>query len=322
MKTKKILMKKFNWEDGRGVWPVCLTPFTEQDEIDWSAFEELVEFYIQSGVRGLFINCLSSEVFQLSAEERLEAARQVVKMVNGRIGVVSGANFGETLDDQASSLARFQETGVDAAVALVSLLPSSEDLGAQLLALARQAPGKLGVYECPVPKHWLLNPGEVSSLAQSGRYVFFKETSRKMPVYAQKLAAAHGSPLWVYQANLQCLKESIDLGGPGFCGIIANVCPELTAMACSPDQYTVGDRCRITGAIYAALIAVGSYLINEYYPLTAKYILQQRGLKLSLASRIKPADSFPLEKRRELDKFLDGFDYQHPSLRQMQTRTE
>ena len=37
-----------------GVWPVMLTPFTAKGEVDTEALTALVDWYIDSGVKGLF----------------------------------------------------------------------------------------------------------------------------------------------------------------------------------------------------------------------------------------------------------------------------
>ena len=39
-----------------GVWPVMLTPFTEEGQVDYPALERLIEWYIDNGVSGLFAN--------------------------------------------------------------------------------------------------------------------------------------------------------------------------------------------------------------------------------------------------------------------------
>ena len=53
----------------KGLYPVMLTPFNDDYSIDINALEELTEFYIKAGAEGLFANCLSSEMFQLTSEE-------------------------------------------------------------------------------------------------------------------------------------------------------------------------------------------------------------------------------------------------------------
>ena len=60
-----------------GVWPVMLTPFTEENQVDYAALKELVEWYIKNGVDGLFAVCQSSEMFKLTLKERVTAAAKV-----------------------------------------------------------------------------------------------------------------------------------------------------------------------------------------------------------------------------------------------------
>ena len=52
-----------------GVWPVMLTPFTEDGRIDYNALEHLVNWYIDKGCDGLFAVCQSSEMYYLTLEE-------------------------------------------------------------------------------------------------------------------------------------------------------------------------------------------------------------------------------------------------------------
>lgn len=67
--------RKFN----NGVWPVMLTPFTDDNEVDYGSLEKLVNWYIENGVAGLFADCQSSEMFYLSLEERVKIASFVKK---------------------------------------------------------------------------------------------------------------------------------------------------------------------------------------------------------------------------------------------------
>jgi 4-hydroxy-tetrahydrodipicolinate synthase len=45
-----------------GIMPVMLTPFTEQNEIDWAGLQRLVEWYISHGADALFAVAQSSEM--------------------------------------------------------------------------------------------------------------------------------------------------------------------------------------------------------------------------------------------------------------------
>ena len=56
------------------IWPVMLTPFTEEGAVDFDSLERLIAWYEKGGVSGLFAVCQSSEMFSLSLRERLEIA--------------------------------------------------------------------------------------------------------------------------------------------------------------------------------------------------------------------------------------------------------
>ncbi len=54
--------------------PVMITPFNLKAKIDFDMVERLVDFYLAAGVSGFFANCLSSEMYSISEDERLESS--------------------------------------------------------------------------------------------------------------------------------------------------------------------------------------------------------------------------------------------------------
>ena len=55
-----------------GVYPTMVTPYTEDNKIDYVALKQLIDWYAERSVAGLFAICQSSEIFFLSFEEKLE----------------------------------------------------------------------------------------------------------------------------------------------------------------------------------------------------------------------------------------------------------
>ncbi len=90
----------------QGFIPVMLTPFTENGEIDFEGLTQLTEFYLEAGAAGLFANCLSSEMFELTEEERLAITQHVVKVTDGRVPVVATGTFGGPIAQQANFVER------------------------------------------------------------------------------------------------------------------------------------------------------------------------------------------------------------------------
>lgn len=71
----------------RGVFPILVTPFDDDSQIDQDSLRSLVEFNLGSGVHGLGV-ALGSEVFKLTEAERELVTRVVVDQVRGRVPVV------------------------------------------------------------------------------------------------------------------------------------------------------------------------------------------------------------------------------------------
>ena len=59
-----------------------ITPFDSHGHVDYAALEALTDWYVDSGVAGLFAVCLSSEMFNLTDRERLSIAKAVYRRPN------------------------------------------------------------------------------------------------------------------------------------------------------------------------------------------------------------------------------------------------
>lgn len=79
-----------NSVDWRGYWPACPTPFKENGDLDLDSFAQLIEWYLERGMHGLFVNGTTGEWFSQSHSERKMVVEAVLQQVAGRIPVVVG----------------------------------------------------------------------------------------------------------------------------------------------------------------------------------------------------------------------------------------
>src|SRR3982751_6964280 len=107
--------------------PVMITPFNLKAKVDFDAVSRLVDFYLASGVKGFFANCLSSEMYSISEDERLELTSHIVRYVNGRVPVVATGSFGLTLEDKAEFTKQIYDTGIDAVILITGHYANVED---------------------------------------------------------------------------------------------------------------------------------------------------------------------------------------------------
>lgn len=272
-----------------GVWPVMLTPFTANGAIDWRGLDALVEWYLAEGVAGLFAVCLSSEMYELTPEERSRLAEHVLARVAGRVPVVVGGMIGGSTDTKAEWARTVTDAGAAAAAVIVNQLAaqdaSPEAWQTEMARLLDLAPGvDFGLYECPVPYHRLLTVAEVRWCAGTGRFLFMKETSATLAVLQDKLAAAAGTRLSIYNAHSPTLLPTLRKGAAGCSNIAANLYPGLFAWLCRHWEEDPGRARQLQQALSLADPAV-----RLGYPLRAKRFLAQRGLPIGPHCRVETA---------------------------------
>ncbi len=284
-----------------GAWPILLTGFDEHNKLDLPAVGALLDFYDELGIPGVLALGQASEMLLLNDVERFAIAEFVANHPRRNLTIATVANFGATLPDQARSLERVFDLGVDVVVVALALLPSPRDLGEQLLELTRMvAPElRLGIYEIPEPEHRLLNAEEVGAVAASGRYYFMKETSRDPAAFSAKVKAAAGTNLKIFQANLQALPPTMEAGSAGFCGWMPIVAPELCAQVC--ELSLPADLRKLA---HDKLVAFNDVMVAHGFPASAKHILAGRGLAIQPCSRASAARKFFEIDSTALDRYI------------------
>src|SRR5215213_8000310 len=107
--------------------PVMITPFDLKAKVDLGVVSALIDFYLAAGVKGFFANCLSSEMFSISEDERLELTKHVVDTVNGRVPVVATGSFGLTIEDKAEFTKKIFDTGISAVILITGHYANVDD---------------------------------------------------------------------------------------------------------------------------------------------------------------------------------------------------
>lgn len=198
-----------------GSWPVMLTPFTEDNKIDYDGLKELVDWYIKNGVSGMFAVCQSSEMFYLSLEERVKYAAKTVEFAAGRVPVIASGHVSDKIEDQITELNEIAKTGVDAVILITNRLAKEDEDDSVWIEnckkiLENMDPNvPLGFYECPYPYKRLLTPETISWCASTGRFYFLKDTCCDIAQIRKKLEVIEGSNLKLYNANTTTLLESM-----------------------------------------------------------------------------------------------------------------
>ena len=283
-----------------------LTPFQESGAIDVPGLDRLTDFYLESGAAGLFANCLSSEMYELTDAERLSVTKQVVERVVGQVPVVSTGTFGGPIEQQADFVKRIYDTGVQAVIVITSQLVSADESDAvlldrmhQLMDLTEGIP--LGMYECPVPYKRLISSAMLVDLLPTGRLIYHKDTSLDADEVSRRLMVAQGYNFGLYDAYMVNAVSSLRAGAAGLCCIQGNIFPELVTWLCAhfDDSERQDDVARLQQFFTGCMD-----LVHTAYPTIAKYSLYQQGLPISLYTRRRVEPLTPA-LRADMDNLLN-----------------
>lgn len=255
------------------VWPVMLTPMNWDRTIDWAGVDRLTDWYIDAGITGLFTNSRSSEVEFLSPDERVKLAERVVKRADGRAAVVATGSYGASATEEIESIKKIADVGADAVVLLTNHLGSQARSEAewtgQLEAIVEGTGDiPLGFYECPTPWKRLVPANVFGWAARTGRFVFHKDLTFNANDMKDKIEAAKGTPLRIYNGEITSTYQSIIAGAHGHSGLASTCNPRLMLWLCA-NAHLNDDRVRQVQRI----MSVFERAIELGYPSSLKQLL-------------------------------------------------
>lgn len=291
--------------------PVMLMPFNLDKSIDYQALRQLIEYYLAAGAEGLFANCLSSEMFDLSKEEMLASVAFIVEQVGGRVPIVATGTFQEPIPAQAAFVKQIYATGIDCVIVISSLMASENDSEEtfrdnvrQLLALTENIP--LGFYECPIPYKRLIQADFLGELVQAGRVTYHKDTSLQiLDVKAKIEAAANHADFGLFDAYMGHAVETLQAGSAGLSCIQGNYFPELIVWLCK--HYD-------NPADASKVIRVQQFLSDNMdvmhyaYPATAKLFLHKMNLSIGTTIRRTDVEEMDQGVMANIDKLKIDYD--------------
>ena len=290
--------------------PVMITPFNLKAKVDLDVVSVLIDFYLAAGVKGFFANCLSSEMFSITEDERLELTKHIVEYVNGRVPIVATGSFGLTIEDKAEFTKRIYNTGVDAVIMITGHFAKVDEDDDALLRnfdkmfrLTGNIP--LGMYECPAPYKRIIGADVFKKILSADRMVYHKDTSITHENVKAKLDILKetGNKLEFYDAHTPNAMFSLQQGAKGMSSISGNFYPEI--MVWMTENANDPSKKDEVVWLQSELTKVDP-LIHAAYPMSAKYFLQKRGLPVRTISRATAFQLTP-EQRKVLDDIHDSF---------------
>lgn len=205
-----------------------VTPFTEKEEVDFSALDVLVDFHLENGTNAILVNGTTGESPTVSLEEFDKITKHVVKRVKGRIPILAGTGSNNT--EQAiikSQIAKYN--GVDGLLVVSPYYNKPTDKGIKNyfgdIALSTSLP--IIMYNVPGRTGSNMSINLILELAKKHKNIIgIKEASGNME-RIMNLINQSSSDFKVYSGDDSLALGSVLMGGNGCISVVANQIPKV-----------------------------------------------------------------------------------------------
>ena len=213
--------------DLRGLGVALITPFKEDDSVDYEALSLLVQFHLENGTDYIVALGTTAETPTLSKSEKMDVVRFIVGQVNGKIPVVMGLG-GNNTADLVNGLKNTDFSGISAILSVTPYYnkPTQEGLYQHYCVLSQASPLPIILYNVPGRTGVNMTAETTLRLARDcDNIIAVKEASGDL---AQIKAVIDGAPegFDVISGDDAITTDVISLGGVGVISVFANAYPK------------------------------------------------------------------------------------------------
>ena len=258
----------------RGTYTAIITPFTTANQIDWSAFERLIEQQIAAGITGLVFVGTTGESPTLTHDEHREILRWSVRTVNGRCQVIHGTGSNNTRESiELATVA--DEAGADAHLVINPYYnkPTQEGLFRHFTAVADATDLPVIMYNIKSRTATNLETDTLLRLAKHRNIVGVKEASGDM---AQIMDVIRRTPddFAVLSGDDALTLPLMACGGHGVISVVSNCLPRtMTTFT----HHCLAGRWDEARAAFYALLDIMHLTMVETNPIPIKFIMHALG---------------------------------------------
>ncbi|MDF2511795.1 MAG: dapA [Herbinix sp.] len=213
----------------KGAGVAIITPFTQENEVDFDKLGELIEYQIAEGTDSIIICGTTGEASTLSHEEHLECIRYTVEKVAKRVPVVAGT--GSNATDTAIYLSQEAEKyGADGLLLVTPYYNKATQKGliAHFTAVAEAVNIPMILYNVPGRTGCNITPATVAALVKNVKNIVgIKEASGNIAQVAEIMQLT-GGKIDLYSGNDDMIVPVMSLGGQGVISVLSNIAPKDT----------------------------------------------------------------------------------------------
>jgi 4-hydroxy-tetrahydrodipicolinate synthase len=288
----------------RGTFTAVVTPF-RNGEIDFAAFEKLIEAQIAAGITGIVAVGTTGESPTLTHDEKHAVIERTIKIANGRCQVIAGAGTNSTRDSiEATKFA--EKAGADGALLVAPYYnkPSQEGLFRHFKSIADATKLPVMLYNIPGRCVVDIGPDTVIRLADACRnIVSIKEASGSVDRVAE-LRRRLPNEFTILSGDDGLTLPFMSVGAAGVVSVFSNLFPsELCALvrACESSDFKSAE------TLHRKMGPLFKDLFIEPNPVPVKTALAWRGV-ISAEVRLPLCEMAEANQKR-LRQTLEQFEH-------------
>lgn len=261
----------------RGLGVALITPFYEDGSVDFEALAGLVSFQLENGTDYIVALGTTAETPTLSAKEKSEVVRFIVKEVDGRVPVIIGIGGNNT----AALIDELKSTDLSGISAVLSVTPyynkpTQEGLFQHFKAISEASPLPIVLYNVPGRTGVNMTSETTIRIAQECRNVIAtKEASGNLEQIESIIKRAPAG-FQVISGDDAVTTAVIELGGVGVISVFGNAFPK--EMSWLVDCALKGKAREARSKMEADFNELFHLIFVEGNPAGVKSILSQKGV--------------------------------------------
>lgn len=218
-------MIKFDW---KGVFPAVTTKFTDNEELDFDAFDVNINAQLEAGVDGIILGGSLGEASVLSEEEKFSLLEHSLELVAGKIPVL--LNIAEQSTKAAVNIAiKAYEYGADGLMLLPPMRYSAdeEETIAYFAAVAESTPLPIMIYNNPVDYKIEVTLDMFERLSAYPNIQAVKESTRNI-INVTRMINRFGGRFKIFTGVDPIATESLIMGADGWVAGLVDAFPKET----------------------------------------------------------------------------------------------
>jgi 4-hydroxy-tetrahydrodipicolinate synthase len=259
----------------KGSLVALVTPFDDDNRVDFLSLKRLIEFQVEQGSDGLVIAGTTGESATLERSEHIEVISRAVEFADGRLPIIAGTGSNSTAQTVDLSCA-VADTGIDAFLIVVPYYnkPVQEGLFQHFTVIADAVHKPVLMYNVPGRTVADMLPETVARLAKHENIFGIKEATGDID-RLRAIQELVDDDFMMYSGDDFTILPFIDQGGHGVVTVSGNVAAAQVARIC---RLAMDGRMDEAKALDESLQSLNKALFVESNPIPVKWAVSQMGL--------------------------------------------